>query len=1484
MKLTDILPSRDLRSLAQGLEVKLVRRKQTGILAAAIALSWAIIQLLLSAQANYVSRIGNLFQDLISGNWGNLTHDITPSEVIGTAVLIVGFGTYFLLNWTSFLLREAEGPFRYTFWIEPFSFVDESTESGLTKTTRRQLSLLHWDLIGKLTQRIRRLSLVDNESLHSPIIGAATALKSHIHIRGTYAIREDEPSRLVIQILVRIRIGPPGGAETLVDPIKYPLESGNGSESDCSLDVSSYKHILERTYFQVATEIYRLIDLNIKDKVDLFPTNYLRAVALLREAQDFADSHTIDAYVRAIDLYRQAQEHFNVANVPALTAFFIHLPYLWRCQFEFVHARAMVQMGLAQALIYQEKVGAYAGRRSGEPLFAVSHDLRGVIRSLIAIHNTMNCWRRRLWVSDRHGTLSAPTNTFANESRLNSRMELLKYPSDRWYTPLLQRPGQAQYQRHMQILFDCHVVAALVHFELGSKQRAKHYLDDAKATSPVPIEKSAMYLLAAGEIEPDREQAILFLRQATELVRDFEIAQFALAEKVESLFRLRDEFLEERSRVVMREYKQVLAINPANISALTRQGYLLWLLGDLDEAKRKFDNGCEQKTIVRETFVGELTYGMARIAAEKGFFSSSYDLYTQAVDADPGVGAHSVGAGSRTITPYYNDITLTILERYRAFAENVEGAISKLRKDTTTERTLDANGEEVSQRVLDVVHSFVLNDYGNACFNYFFHIGDLARLDDAILAFERARLNNPQSKIVPYNLHKAYLWRGREQDHVSAEQCLEGALKLGSTWPTALIALTQARLRNLQKDWLNSLEAADKQARAEDAAMETREKCASHESGASDGLLAGPIAIATEAKKDTDSRGGAAGQDSPAATPPEVREDYAARETPTSAPEFGGGLSGPQESTSAISLYEKADEARKKLLEEVRLGAQRVFSGTTLSPVYEGYKFDVEGNGIERLLSARVGPDRLREDDVRALRLWAQFLSNNLDSESALRAAERICSYILENHYPESFEVILIPFKMYKSETLNANRNRHRTLRTGLTPEVSESGDSARTDKERAKKLKAYAELLKPIVEDWADRDPTDYAVLAWVGDVFEHGGGKSTAIYDRAERLAPRNRSLQTFLGNVYLSSKAYDKAVNCYKKAIALEPNCAALWNSLGNTHFSSGACALAIDDYKKAVELEPKTVVYHWNLGSAYTKLSNWGGAEGAFKSALALEPTNAAFWNSLGNTHYFNGAYNLAIDDYKKAIELEPKTVVYHSNLGSAYTKLSNWEGAEAAFKSALALEPSSAVFLNSLGNTRYLSGAYNLAIDHYKKAIEREPKTVVYHSNLGNAYTKLSNWEGAEKAFTSALALEPSSAVFWNSLGNTHYSSGAYGKAIESYKKAIEFGPEIAVYQANLGLAFEKLKQWEDSKRAYLISLEIDPKNAGNWNSLGNVYYWSEAYVEARDSYAKAIALDPNTEVYQSNLEGALKKLEPVKVEYVAMVGSDPDMARPRAPE
>jgi tetratricopeptide (TPR) repeat protein len=211
----------------------------------------------------------------------------------------------------------------------------------------------------------------------------------------------------------------------------------------------------------------------------------------------------------------------------------------------------------------------------------------------------------------------------------------LTFPKDSWVTHKLRmlKPSETVFERSSQVLFDAYLVAAFGYFYLGGLTKTNDYLNKAKAVHPKLADRNSLFLLTAGLNEPDLDESILLTRQATEIAPDFQIAQYLLAEKAEKLFKVKNEITIAKVQSVVKEFDRVLSINPGNIAALAELSYLWWLVGDLKTAKKKLEEGFELKSISRETFIGTLAYGLARIAAEEGKFNESYDLYHQGISA-----------------------------------------------------------------------------------------------------------------------------------------------------------------------------------------------------------------------------------------------------------------------------------------------------------------------------------------------------------------------------------------------------------------------------------------------------------------------------------------------------------------------------------------------------------------------------------------------------------------------------------------------------------------------------------------------------------------------------------------------------------------------------------------------------------------------------------------------------------------------------------
>ncbi len=1331
MKLRDLIPGFDQLKGVQGVEAHLRRRRQIGNQGGIVVMMLgALLQL-------WIFLFGEISGDQVLGYLSALA-EFTHKKIIGEPtgmyvpayemiaamsgifIILAGFGFIFLVRHTRLLVKESEEPFRYTFWIDKFTPV-EGLDSANDPVRQDQpanndhpepefvrtwhFHLLHHDLKERLNMRIKRLSLLNSDALkdEKPGIGgqnsmaeSALRLPAHIHIDGHFTIREKRDNERIIHVMPRVRIGDSGQPSTLAFPVKFKLE-----KNQRKLTADRYNQLVERVYSSIATEIYKQIESDVKQKMTLFPTKYLRAVAYFNEAEDFARSNTIDAYDHAIELYREARRYFEIARFKKLTEYMIRLPLLWRFRVNGEHHKAKIQIGYAKCLIYRRVISILSGRFIN-PIFEIIPELKEVIHHMELLHKKMSPSGKDGW-----------SYYF---------IAFLRYPKDSRYRYLFRKPPESLFERQRCILFDAHIVSALAFFYLEAVEKPREHLDKAKGIDPPQSEKNALYLLAKGITEPDVDKKIPHLRQATERAPEFQFAQYMLAYWFEMYFRRSNEIISNaRIKRVIKKYERVLEINPGNIAALAAEGHLYWLLGDLDKARKKFMEGSELKAIASETFLGELYYGLARIAAEEGRFNDSYDLYHQAIQVDPGVAAWSVLASTRSsATPFFEFIGPSMLKRYEEFRDTVsthrdrKKSVNKAEYDTSEIRSPDSlmeshqegetRDEDVSEKVIKAVYSFVLNDYGNACFNYHFRLGDSEYLNRAGRAYEQAILEYPENIVAKYNIYLPYRWKADKESEYKSKKYLEDIVNKFPIWQAAVISLAKHSAEKYNKE-----------------------------------LEAYRFGLSAIQKKKPN-------------------------RSPEQEPE------GPSGMDSAKADLEAAKNQARNQMDTAKYNLLKNTMWSSLTSDYKkdpeadesGMKLDKDVKGadvnlFQLLKDRKVRWERLGDYDAYALSVWAEVLS--YDDNANPNDLIQLCKHLYNDYYPENFDVSLTCEKVL--DRLSKQNGQDKWL----------------------KEKRACLKMIKANIKYWLDHDPVHFYSLDWATKYYRDDEiDELIKQYCKAIRIN-RNQGLEhinhvyyNLLGVLYDRQGKYLYSISNYKKAIYLSEESPIYHCNLGRAFGELNDWSQMIRHCGNAVEWRKKHPGDAFGLDYYYDYLSEaYFRAEKPeeFEKRLTGEDKlrkieRARFYNSLGNYYFEKGDYEKAIPFYKKAIDENGGSPIYHSNLGQAFGLLNDWTRmighcgnavelrkkqpgdaygleyyynllAEAYFR-ADKLEEFEQILqtevnlsgielarvYNRIGNLCFEKFEYVDAIPYYKKAVEKDDQTPIYHCNLGRAYGNLAN--------------------------------------------------------------------------------------------------------------------------------------------------------------
>jgi tetratricopeptide (TPR) repeat protein len=687
------------------------------------------------------------------------------------------FATIFvLLRYTGFLLKQSKEPVRYTVYIQSFTQValDDSCQiaEGL-----KQIELMPSDLMERIHRRLGRFSLLKPDSQGDDKNPRAV---SHFQIEAEYAVRRDKEGKLTIQIWPRVRVGAASNPFTLATPVRLPITCGS------ALSPGQYEQLVERIYSSVTTEIYKQIEVDLRGKMELFPTYSFRALARYVEGKDFETSNTIDAYDKAIKMYRTSLAELQLGWQQRALLYLGHkYPKLARCRWTGVpgamSAQARSVLGLARCLIYRRLVSGMSGRQ-GLPIFEV----RGLLFAKHANVSRLSAWDlfTKCYNACVPGDYRVPEELIKavrfqepdTDSQKPFNEELTKFclalSSE-------SKPASANVFRKItedEELCETAAFSALAQSILADSQSAGRFLQFAEAMElrSDTDETHALILLVKAELEPDLPNRIRLLQQAAKLNPLSEIVLFRLARASDLLARDNEQVTPDNVRELTRDYKKVLELNPGNIASLICQGYLYWLVDDLENAARSFEVGIDIETIVSRTYVGDLKYCLARVEAERGIralttsagdssgrqtdnktlpaaLQASIARFQEAILADPKVSALTASNFVPVSNVYFDRINGYILNRFKRFHEQASSL--------------------AQYQQFSIIRSAALNDYASACLTYFlrFDVGTAReeQLLRALTVYREAETIRNNDPVLKYNLLTACGWTRNGKRHMS---------------------------------------------------------------------------------------------------------------------------------------------------------------------------------------------------------------------------------------------------------------------------------------------------------------------------------------------------------------------------------------------------------------------------------------------------------------------------------------------------------------------------------------------------------------------------------------------------------------------------------------------------------------------------------------------------------------------------------------------
>lgn len=307
-------------------------------------------------------------------------------------------------------------------------------------------------------------------------------------------------------------------------------------------------------------------------------------------------------------------------------------------------------------------------------------------------------------------------------------------------------------------------------------------------------------------------------------------------------------------------------------------------------------------------------------------------------------------------------------------------------------------------------------------------------------------------------------------------------------------------------------------------------------------------------------------------------------------------------------------------------------------------------------------------------------------------------------------------------------------------------------------------------------------------------------------------------YLGNLYVSTQQYDKAISNYLNALRDNPSDFLIYLNIGRTYSLLG-------DYQNSLKI--------YDL--AISSLVEVDGEPIPYCACKA--------YTGRGMTFLSTGKFDEAIQDFKQALALDASYVDAQQGLVIAYLVTENFAEAHLAVDALIESAPSSSEVLNYKGLIFQAEGDYETAISFYEEALELSgegnanalfnrgraylingrtddaigdlrrlttltPDNPSAWSALGIAYSNQSNWGKAIESFNQAISLDEESYRDHNLIASAYRYTGRQSEAIKILKESIKINSSFYLSHKNLGILYADISQPEDAVIHYEQALDI----------------------------------------------------------------------------
>lgn len=456
--------------------------------------------------------------------------------------------------------------------------------------------------------------------------------------------------------------------------------------------------------------------------------------------------------------------------------------------------------------------------------------------------------------------------------------------------------------------------------------------------------------------------------------------------------------------------------------------------------------------------------------------------------------------------------------------------------------------------------------------------------------------------------------------------------------------------------------------------------------------------------------------------------------------------------------------------------------------------------------AAALNPDPAHPDIIRS----KAALANLLLARAKIEEGETLVDEVLKQD-PKNVDAHFLKGKLFLSRNDGINAVNEFRVVTEDRPQSVEG----HLNLAQAHILNKELDLAADVLEKARAKLPGAEVLLKAMArvNILKNNSPAAEANLQAAVRVNPQNLQSILDLGDFYVSSKRYDKALEQYQVFKEKRPDLPNGYLKAASVYVAQAGNKKALDEIKDAYIKMPDSAIIISSLVKLYLDDKDYDSALGLCTGRLEENDREAFTWNLLGGVHLMKKELEKARTAFEKAVEIQPDWGKPYDNLARVYLLQGEKDSAIKKFNDALQKDPGNMSAWMILGSLYEKDAAYDKAAQTYEQAFEKNPGVWAAANNYAFIMSELSkDAAGLQKAMDMALKAEklnPGAGVVQDTLGWIHFKTGNLDQAHARLLKALEQHPDHNVLNYHMGSILDAQGKIEEAKLYLEKSLVSD---------------------------------------------------------------------------